>query len=51
VYALQGQAELAIDCLEKAIHNGFGHKQWIEHDSDLDGLRNNSRFQALIQKL
>ena len=50
-YSLLGRPEEAIDCLEKAINNGFGFKQWIEHDSDLDSLRDIPRFQALVKKL
>ena len=26
-------------------------KEWIEHDSDLDALRNHPRFQALLKRL
>ncbi len=51
VYSLQGQSEEAMDCLEKAIKHGFVHKGWIEHDSDLNSLRNHPRFQALLAKL
>lgn len=51
VYALQGQAEQAIDCLEKALKFGFGHKDWIEHDSDLNSLRSHARFQKLLEGL
>ncbi len=51
VYALQGQSEEAMDCLEKAIKHGFVHKGWVEHDSDLNSLRNHPRFQALLQRL
>jgi serine/threonine protein kinase/Tfp pilus assembly protein PilF len=50
-YSLLGRPEEAIDCLEKAINNGFGFKQWIEHDSDLDSLRDIPRFQALVKRL
>jgi serine/threonine protein kinase/Flp pilus assembly protein TadD len=50
-YSLLGRPEEAIDCLEKAINNGFGFKQWIEHDSDLDSLRDIPRFQALLKRL
>jgi serine/threonine protein kinase/Tfp pilus assembly protein PilF len=50
-YSNLGRPEEAIDCLEKAINNGFGFKQWIEHDTDLDPLRNNPRFQALLKRL
>lgn len=49
VYALLGLADSAIDCLERSIQNGFGHWDWIEHDSDLDPLREHPRFQALRQ--
>ena len=41
----------AIACLEKAVQNGFGHREWFENDSDLDPLRNDERFQALMKRL
>ncbi len=49
VYALQGEAEQALGCLEKALMYGFAHKAWIENDSDLQSLRGHPRFQALLQ--
>lgn len=49
-YALLGLYDSAIDCLEQAIANGFRHWQWIEHDTDLDGLRTNPRFEAMLAK-
>ena len=51
VYALGDMTVEALDCLDKAIQNGFGHREWLENDSDLDSLRNDPRFQALLQKL
>ena len=51
VYALGGMADKALDCLDKAVENGFGHREWLEHDSDLDSLREHPRFEALRQKL
>ena len=50
-YARLGQPEEAMDYLEKAIKYGFGHKEWIENDSDLNSLRSHPRFQALLEKL
>lgn len=47
VYALLGLHDSAIDCLERAVRNGFGHWDWIVHDSDLDPLRAHPRFAAL----
>ncbi len=49
--ALGGKHEDAIRCLDKAIQNGFGHREWLEHDSDLNALRQDPRFQALLKKL
>ena len=48
-YALLGEADRAIDCLEKSITSGMGQKEWIENDPDLNSLRGNPRFQALIK--
>ncbi len=51
VQSSAGEVETAIDLLEKAHGLGFGHKGWMEHDPDLDPLRNHPRFQALAGKL
>jgi adenylate cyclase len=50
LYALEGQADLAIDCLEQALRAGFGAGDWVAHDPDLDSLRDLPRFQRLIWK-
>ncbi len=49
-YSLMGETGKAIDCLEKSITNGFGQREWIMHDSDLDPLRDNPRFIELLQQ-
>ena len=50
-FALLGQADKAIDCLEKSTaHNEF-FKGWMEHDSDLDSLRTHPRFLALLKSV
>jgi hypothetical protein len=48
VYSLLGLADSAIDCLEQAVASGFGHWDWLVHDSDLDPLRAHPRFTALL---
>jgi adenylate cyclase len=50
-YSNMGQTDDAIACLEKAVQNGFGHREWFENDSDLDPLRGDERFQALMKRL
>jgi tetratricopeptide (TPR) repeat protein len=48
-YSLMGETDQAIALLEKAVRNGFGHKEWIENDPDFASLRDHPRFQALMQ--
>jgi tetratricopeptide (TPR) repeat protein len=50
-YSLLGMKGDALDCLEKAVQNGFGHREWIENDSDLDTIRGEPRFEALKKRL
>jgi adenylate cyclase len=47
-YSVAGDSERAIDLLKRACESGGGSRDWIEHDGDLDSLRNNPRFQKLI---
>jgi TolB-like protein/Flp pilus assembly protein TadD len=50
LYSLEGRTEEALQCLEDAFRHGFGDKSWIEHDPDLDPLRGEPRFQALLAR-
>ncbi len=49
VYALLGEADRAIDCLERSMTHGWGQRQWMAHDPDLASLRDHPRFRALIE--
>lgn len=51
IYSLGGMIDQALDYLDQAIQNGFGHREWIDNDTDLDSLREDPRFQALRQKM
>ncbi len=50
-YAFLGRTDDAIACLEKAVEHGFGHREWLENDSDIDSVRGDPRFKALLTKL
>ncbi len=50
-YSQLGEFDKAIDCLDESITFGIGQKEWFEHDSDLDPLRDNPRFQQLLARL
>ena len=48
LYALEGETGKAFDCLERAIGRGFGNRDWLERDPDLESIRNDPRFIELI---
>jgi len=48
LYAVEGELEQAITCLDEAFRRGFGNKEWILQDPDLDAIRDDPRFQALV---
>jgi len=42
-----GKVDEALTCLEQSIDRGFGHRDWIDHDSDFDSIRDLPRFKAI----
>ncbi len=50
-YALMGEPERALDCLERAHLEGMSIADWAENDSDLDSLHGDPRFHALMDSL
>ena len=49
--AVGGRAAQALDYLERAVQNGFGHREWIEHDPDLECLHGDPRYQTLLGRM
>ena len=50
-YAMKGDTDRAMELLERAVQNGWGDKAWLETDPDLDSLRDDGRFQALMERI
>ncbi len=46
-----GRIEEAIDCLERTVKVGAAYKDWMMNDTDLDPLREEERFKALVASL
>ena len=51
IFSLAGRLEEAIEHLEDSVRAGLRHKGWLVHDDNLDPLRDNPRFQALLEEL
>lgn len=49
--SIAGEAERAIDLLERAFSTGKGSRRWLEHDPDMDPLRPLPRFQQLLARM
>ena len=43
--------EDAINLLERVFARGWGKRDWVEHDPDYDILRDDPRFQRMLEKL
>ncbi len=50
-YAVLGKNDDALSTLERAVDRGYGDKEWMEHDSDLEPLRATPRYQAILKTL
>jgi len=51
MYASLGRVDQAISCLERAVDKGFGHREWIDNDPDLIPIRDNPKFQAIVDAI
>ena len=50
-YGLVGKIDDALDALEQAVSKGWGDRGWLEHDSDLDSIREHPRYIALLRAM
>ncbi len=50
-YALLGRIDDSLEALEHSVEKGWGDPSWIEHDSDLDAIRESPRYKALVQAM
>lgn len=46
--ALEGERDQAIELLQRAFRVGFARRDWVEQDPDLESLRSDPRFQAMV---
>jgi TolB-like protein len=51
IFSLANRVEEALGYVEASVANGMRLRGWLEHDSNLDNIRNTPRFQAVMAKL
>jgi len=50
VYAILGLTDEAIAYLDAAVNAGFGNFGWIENDPDMDSIRTDPRYLAILKR-
>jgi len=51
IFSLAGRLDEALGYVEAAVDAGLTQREWLEHDSNLDAIRNSPRFQAVMDRL
>jgi TolB-like protein/Tfp pilus assembly protein PilF len=50
LYALMGEKERALEALDRAVATGRGSRKWFDNDHDLDPIRDDPRFGAIMAR-
>ncbi|MFH1756399.1 MAG: hypothetical protein ABIA59_11940 [Candidatus Latescibacterota bacterium] len=50
IYPAIDEIDEALDHFERAVDNGFTHRQWIKQDSYLGPIRDHMWFQELVKR-
>ena len=51
LFSLASETEKAMDTLERSVEAGFADADWMQHDSDLDAIRDLPRFRNLLARM
>ncbi len=51
IYSLLGEVDKALAYFDRAIEAGFGSKEWIENDTDLDNIRAHPRYKEILARI
>ncbi|MBK8974661.1 MAG: tetratricopeptide repeat protein [Planctomycetes bacterium] len=51
IFSLAGRPDDAVQCLDEAVRHGFANAHYIDHDSNLDAVREDPRFVQLAARL
>jgi len=51
LFAVAGRPDDALRYIEEAVRTGFGNRNWLERDPDLDSIRDMPRFRELMASM
>lgn len=51
VYAVLGEKDLALEALARSATKGWGIREWMANDPDLSNVRDDPRFQQILQSI
>jgi adenylate cyclase len=51
LFAVADQRDRAIELIVEAVDAGFGNREWLERDPDLGSIRDDPRFQAVLEHM
>ena len=51
IQSLAGDREAALTSLEQSTAAGMSAREWLEHDSNLEPIRDDPRFRAILERL
>jgi adenylate cyclase len=51
IQSLAGDREAALTSLEQSLAAGMSAREWLEHDSNLEPIRDDPRFKAILDRL
>ncbi|MEK6373715.1 MAG: protein kinase [Acidobacteriota bacterium] len=50
-FARLGDRAAALAALEQSVENGYAYREWIENDPDLDTIRDEPRYKAVVDRV
>ena len=50
-FGVLGKTDECLNALEQAVSKGWGDRSWLEHDSDMDSIRDTARYKAIVQAM
>lgn len=51
IYARTGEHDRSLELLQACVDAGWGNSDWVHHDPDLDSIREDPRYKAILEQI